>query len=126
MRTRQGGVGKISHTAVIGLIAASVVAPLRATGTDQLDTRSSDRVISQTLATTFRAVPSDSASRRCAPRIAVPEQLRPLDCRLAAAIADGLTRSATFRQLVGRVGALNGIIYIHLGPYVNPQTLRVL
>jgi hypothetical protein len=69
---------------------------------------------------------SDPAPQQCAARQAVPLQLRPLDCRLAVAIADGLTRSATFRQLVERVGALNGIVYIHLKPYVNLQTKRVL
>jgi len=69
---------------------------------------------------------SDPARKQCAAQQNVPIQLRPLDCRLTAAIADGLTRSATFRQLVERVGALNGIVYIHLKPYVNPQTKRVL
>jgi hypothetical protein len=69
---------------------------------------------------------SDPAPQPCAAKQNVPIQLRPLDCRLAAAIADGLIRSATFRQLVERVGALNGIVYIHLKPYVNLQTKRVL
>ena len=68
----------------------------------------------------------DLAPKPCADREAVPIQLRPLDCRLAAAIAEGLTQSATFRQLVERVGALNGIVYVHLKPYVNPQTKRAL
>src|SRR5262245_55250268 len=62
---------------------------------------------------------SDPAPERCAARAAVPLQLRPLDCRLTAAIADGLKRSATFRRLVERVGTLNGIVYIHLRPYVK-------
>jgi hypothetical protein len=69
---------------------------------------------------------SDPAPEACGAREAVPLQLRPLDCRLAAATADGLERSATFRHLVERVGALNGIVYIHLKPYVNPQTKREL
>jgi hypothetical protein len=69
---------------------------------------------------------SDPAPTPCAALQAVPVQLRPQDCRLAAAIADGLTRSTTFRQQVERVGALNGIVYIHLKLYVNPQTKRVL
>src|SRR5262245_38746631 len=69
---------------------------------------------------------ADPAPKDCAARQTVPVQLRPLDCRLATAIAGGLTRSATFRQLVERVGALNGIVYIHLKPYVNPQTRREL
>src|SRR5262245_11392329 len=69
---------------------------------------------------------SDPAPERCAARAAVPLQLRPLDCRLTAAIADGLERSATFRRLVERVGTLNGIVYIHLRPYVTPDFGRVL
>ena len=60
---------------------------------------------------------SNPAPERCAVREAVPLQLRPLDCRLAAAIAHGLKRSATFRQLADRVGTLDGIVYIHLQPY---------
>jgi hypothetical protein len=56
----------------------------------------------------------------------VPPQLRPLDCRLATAIADGLKRSATFRELVERVGMLNGIVYIQLKQSVNSRTRRVL
>src|SRR5262245_27856155 len=59
------------------------------------------------------------APEPCAVRDAVPLQLRPLDCRLAAVIADGLKRSATFHHLVERVGTLNGIVYIHLRPYVK-------
>src|SRR5262245_41516770 len=61
---------------------------------------------------------SDPTLERCAVRGAVPVQPPPLDCRLAAAIADGLGRSATFRRLVERVGTLQGIVYIHLQPYV--------
>jgi hypothetical protein len=56
----------------------------------------------------------------------VPPQLHPLDCRLGKAIADGLKRSATFRQLVERVGTLNGIVFIQLKKSVNPRTQRVL
>jgi hypothetical protein len=69
---------------------------------------------------------SDPVPERCAARDAVPPQLRPLDCRLAAAIADGVERSATFRQLVERVGTLSGIVYIQLKLYVDPHTKRVL
>ena len=69
---------------------------------------------------------SDPAPERCAVREAVPLQLRPLDCRLAAAIADGLQRSATFRHLVERVGTLDGIVYIRLQSYVNFDGRRVL
>src|SRR5262245_61471278 len=69
---------------------------------------------------------SDPAPKRCAVREAVRLQLRPLDCRLAAAIANGLERSATFRHMVERVGTLDGIVYIHLQPYVNLDGRRVL
>jgi hypothetical protein len=57
---------------------------------------------------------------------AVPYQLRPLDCRTAAIITNGMERSATFRQLVDRVGQLNGIVYIKDSFYVNGATKRVL
>jgi hypothetical protein len=69
---------------------------------------------------------SEPSQKRCASPETVPPQLRPLDCRLGTAIADGLKRSATFRQLVARVGALNGIVYIQLKQSVNPRTKRVL
>src|SRR5262245_64918854 len=66
------------------------------------------------------------APKGCAVQEAVPLQLRPLDCRLAAAIADGLKRSATFRRLVERVGTLDGIVYIYRRPYVKFDGRRVL
>jgi len=66
------------------------------------------------------------APQECAAREMVPGQLRPLSCRTAAIVASGLARSATFRQLVDRVGQLNGIVYITDRYYVNSQTRRVL
>src|SRR5215471_20379450 len=39
---------------------------------------------------------------------------------------NGLQRSATFRQLVDRVGTLSGIVYAQLKPSVNLQTKREL
>ena len=69
---------------------------------------------------------SDARPELCAAREAVPAQLRPSDCRLAAAIADGMKRSSTFRRLVEQVGTLNGIVYIQLRQSVNLQTKRVL
>ena len=69
---------------------------------------------------------SEPAQEHCTPPETVPSQLRPLDCRLATAIADGLKRSETFRQLVDRVGTLNGIVYIQLKQSVDPRTKRVL
>jgi hypothetical protein len=52
--------------------------------------------------------------------------VRPLDCRLAAAIADGLRRSGTFQQLVERVGTLKGIVYIRAKTHVDLRTKRTL
>jgi hypothetical protein len=50
----------------------------------------------------------------CPPTL--PGQLRVMDCRLAASLADGLTRSATLRQLVDGIAALNGIVYVVVEP----------
>src|SRR5262245_44087567 len=88
------------NTAQVGLIGIAVgIALVAATGSTGAQTH--------------------PAPEPCAVRDAVPLQLRPLDCRLAAVIADGLKRSATFSRLVERVGTLNGIVYIHLRPYVK-------
>jgi hypothetical protein len=59
----------------------------------------------------------------CPPTL--PSQVRVMDCRLAALLADGLTRSATLRQLVDRIAALDGIVYVVFEPTppVN-KTLR--
>jgi hypothetical protein len=62
----------------------------------------------------------------CAAREIVPTQLRPLDCRIATTVTNGMARSATFRWLVERVGMLNGIVYIKNGFYMNDHTKRVL
>ena len=62
----------------------------------------------------------------CFAREMVPSQLRPLSCRTAAIVTNGLARSAAFRRLVDRVGDLNGIVYITDRYYVNSQTRRVL
>jgi hypothetical protein len=74
----------------------------------------------------WASVQSDPAPERCAAREAVPLQLRTVDCPLASAIADGLKRSATFREVAERVGLLGGIVYIQLKQYVDPHTKRVL
>jgi len=66
------------------------------------------------------------APQECAAREMVPSQLRPLSCRTAAIVANGLVRSATFRGLVDKVGQLNGIVYITDRYYVNSQTRRVM
>jgi len=45
----------------------------------------------------------------------VPEHIRPLDCRVATIVAAGLARSEIFSDLVGRIGRLNGIVYVMPG-----------
>lgn len=62
----------------------------------------------------------------CFAREMVPNQLRPLSCRTAAIVTNGLARSETFRGLVTRVGQLNGIVYVTDRYYVNSRTRRVL
>jgi hypothetical protein len=73
-----------------------------------------------------RLLAETQAPQECAAREMVPGQLRPLSCRTAAIVANGLARSATFRGLVDRIGQLNGIVYITDRYYVNSQTRRVL
>jgi hypothetical protein len=54
----------------------------------------------------------------------VPEHIRSFDCRLAKIIASGLGRSETFRQVIERVGRLNGMVYIvDARYYVQSQTV---
>jgi hypothetical protein len=65
-------------------------------------------------------------TQACAVRETVPNQLRSFDCRTLAIVANGLARSTTFRQLIDRVGQLNGIVYIEDRYYVNGRTRRVL
>jgi hypothetical protein len=62
----------------------------------------------------------------CDARQRVPEHVRPLDCALATLAASGLDRSATFRDLVARIGALNGIVYIQPTVIVQPDARRVV
>src|SRR3954467_13586537 len=52
--------------------------------------------------------------RTCEP--ALPSHIRVMDCRLAATIVDGLRRSVTMRQLVDRIAALDGIVYVIFEP----------
>jgi hypothetical protein len=72
------------------------------------------------------AAQPDVTPAGCPAQARVPTQLRALDCQLAEAIADGLARSSTFRRVVERVGALNGVVYIQARPYVDSRTNRVL
>ena len=66
-----------------------------------------------TVAQTAEAGPATDAG--CVARETVPEHIRPLDCRVATIVAAGLARSETFRDLVGRIGRLNGIVYVMPG-----------
>jgi hypothetical protein len=66
------------------------------------------------------------APRACAAGDTVPGQIRPMGCRTAMAMANGMVRSATLRRMVDRVGELNGIVYIEDRYYVNDRTGRVL
>ena len=61
----------------------------------------------------------------CAVRQTLPAQVRPLTCRTAVRMTDGMARSATLRRVIGRVGELNGIVYIKDAYYVDPRTGRV-
>jgi hypothetical protein len=65
------------------------------------------------------------ASEACPARETLPAQVRPWDCGTAGILNSGIARSATLRRVVDRVGALNGIVYIKSGYYVNGQTRRV-
>ncbi len=56
----------------------------------------------------------------------MPEHVRPLDCTLATVTAAGLARSATFRDIVARIAALNGIVYVQPTVIVQSDTRRVL
>jgi hypothetical protein len=75
--------------------------------------------------TLFTCHASDAALGVCEVN-GVPDYIRSFDCRLAKAIASGLERSKTFRQLVERVGCLQGIVYIEAQYYVRLQTGIVL
>ena len=58
----------------------------------------------------------------------LPSQIRVMDCGLATSVADVLTRSATFKQLVEGIAALNGIVYVVVEPTprVHKTALGVL
>jgi len=62
----------------------------------------------------------------CVARQTLPPQVRPLTCRTAARMSDGMARSATLRREIDRVGELNGIVYVRDAYYVDPRTKRVL
>lgn len=68
----------------------------------------------------------NQAPDACVARQSLPAQVRPLTCRTAARVIDGMARSATLRRVIDRVGELKGIVYIKDAYYVDPRTSRVL
>jgi hypothetical protein len=62
----------------------------------------------------------------CAVATPVSPQIRTADCATANLLRDGRERSATFRRLVDRIGALNGIVYVTSGYVFRPGTRRLL
>ena len=62
----------------------------------------------------------------CVERQTLPAQVRPLTCRTAVRVIDGMARSATLRRMIDRVGELNGIVYVRDAYYVDARTKRVL
>ncbi len=62
----------------------------------------------------------------CPRRMELPYHIRTVDCVMATAIVEGSSRSETLRQLVDRVGALKGIVYVESGYTINHETRRVL
>ena len=55
-----------------------------------------------------------------------PRHIRVMNCQLQWIVATGLDRSPTFRQLVGRVDALDGIVYVNSGLAHRPGTSHQL
>lgn len=68
---------------------------------------------------------ADAKKADCPAMAGMPYQIRLSSCTLAKAVATGMARSATFRQLVGRVGDLKGIVYVNARFLVEPDTRRV-
>src|SRR5205814_6520245 len=66
------------------------------------------------------------AADGCTEREALPEHIRSSDCRIVVRIAEGLRRSSTLRDVLDRIGELNGIVYVDEGSYRQPNTGRVL
>jgi hypothetical protein len=53
---------------------------------------------------------------------ALPDHVRILDCRLAAAVANAAGRSAILRDILERVERTDGLVYITQPPVVGPAT----
>jgi hypothetical protein len=66
--------------------------------------------------TLLSGVPLSAQAPATACHAAVPSHIRVMNCGLALALADGLERSATLREVVGRIGSLNGVVYVVFEP----------
>lgn len=62
----------------------------------------------------------------CATAAMMPHHILTANCHMANAIAIGMARSETFRRLVERVQALNGVVYVNAKYFVQPFTNRLL
>jgi hypothetical protein len=62
----------------------------------------------------------------CAAAAMVPEHIRTSNCQMANAIVVGIARSATFRRMIERVRAFNGIVFLTATPVVQASANRVL
>jgi hypothetical protein len=77
------------------------------------------------MATASAEAANQMAEGRCAAP-PPPSQIRPSTCEMAQAVASGINRSATFRQLVEQVAVLTGIVYIHPGYQRQAGNMRPL
>jgi hypothetical protein len=77
------------------------------------------------IATALAEAANQTAEGRCgAPP--PPSQIRPSTCKLAQAVAAGMNRSPTFRELIDQVKALSGIVYINPGHDRQAGNMRPL
>jgi hypothetical protein len=61
-----------------------------------------------------------TATRLLACETVLADHVRILDCRLAAAVANAATRSATLNDLLQRVQRSNGLVYVTPPPVTGP------
>jgi len=54
--------------------------------------------------------------------VRLPDHVRILDCRLAAAVSDAAVRSPMLKDLLDRVERADGLVYITQPPIVGPAT----
>ena len=71
------------------------------------------------------AIADDSdGGAQCAVTAAMPGHIRTISCEMRRAVVLGMSDSPTFRRLVERVAALNGIVYLTAKQVVQSHTLR--